>query len=74
MQTVSDIFKIWPSLSVMADELGQPYATVQKWHARGRIPVTAWPDVIEKAAIRETLITMPQLAEMTFPRRKKARR
>jgi hypothetical protein len=73
MQAISDIFSIWPSLSVMAGELGQPYDRVQKWHARKRIPVTAWPVVIEKAAMRETLVTMPELAAMNRAKRKARR-
>lgn len=71
MQTVSDIFAIWPSLSTMAEELGEPYNTVQKWHARNRIPVTAWPRIIEKAARRERLLTMADMAALNIPKQRR---
>lgn len=71
MQAVSDIFGIWPSISAMAEDLGQPYDRVQKWHARRRIPVTAWPRVIEKAARREKLLTMADMAAINLPKQRR---
>lgn len=70
MQAISDIFAIWPSTKEMADDLGQKYDTVLRWKLRKRIPSTAWPTIIEKAAARETLVTAAQLLAANAPRRR----
>jgi hypothetical protein len=72
MQELRDIFtKVWPNARVMADELGLPADTVRRWQNRKRIPVSAWPVIIEKAARRDVLITAAQL--LTLNRKRKIR-
>jgi len=67
MQELRDIFAIWPSIQVMADDLDEKYDTVKRWRFRGRIPPTVWPKLIEKAARREQLVTATQLLELNKP-------
>ena len=67
MQALQDIFEIWPSLSEMADDLGQLEDTVYRWKQRGRIPEDVWPSVIEKAAVRERLVTASQIMKFNAP-------
>jgi hypothetical protein len=69
MQALGDIFRIWPSLNAMADDLGEKYDTVKRWRHRGRIPDRAWPQLIEKAARREQLVTAAQLLALNPPSR-----
>jgi len=64
MQELRDIFGIWPSLKEMADDLNEKYDTVKRWRNRSRIPDTAWPKIIEKAARRERLVTAAELLEL----------
>jgi hypothetical protein len=64
MQSIQDIFDVWPSVSVMASELEQLPDTVSRWRKKQRIPVDVWPRLIETAARREVLITATQLMNM----------
>lgn len=65
MQELQDIFSIWPSITVMATDLDQLPDTVYRWRKKKRIPVHAWPAVIEKAAKREVLVTAAQLMDLS---------
>ena len=74
MQELRDIFAIWPSIKEMADDLNEKYDTVKRWRNRRRIPSDAWPQIIEKAARREHLVTAAQLLELNnAPRRSRAK-
>lgn len=67
MQAIDDIFKIWPTLGEMADDLGQLEDTVYRWKQRGRIPEDAWPMVIAKASEREKPVTASQIMRFNAP-------
>ncbi len=67
MRTLQDIFEIWPSTSAMAKDLNEKYDTVKRWGLRGRIPVTVWPKLIEKAARKEHLVTAAELLRLNKP-------
>lgn len=67
MQAIEDIFGIWPSLRQMAEDLGQLEDTVYRWKQRGRIPEDVWPTIIEKAAVREKLVTASQIMKCNAP-------
>lgn len=73
MQALNDIFAIWPSLSCMAEEIGQKPDTVYRWQRSGRIPEGHWPIVIEKAARREHLLTMTDLHAANRPAKQRGR-
>lgn len=73
MQELLDIFEIWPSIKEMAADLNEKYDTVKRWRNRRRIPSDAWPQIIEKAARREQLVTANQLlAFNNAPRRRRS--
>ena len=65
MESVSDVFAIWPTAAAMAKDLELPYQTVAKWRQRGRIPQDAWIRLIECAAKRERLLTAADLLRAT---------
>jgi hypothetical protein len=47
VKNVGDIFSCWQSLPEMASDIGESHWAVRKWKQRGRIPDTAWTNVIE---------------------------
>jgi len=51
----------------MAEALDEDYETVRKWRLRKRIPERAWPTLIEKAALREKLLTASQIMKLNGP-------
>ena len=48
--TVVSLLSRWPSLQMLASELGISYFTASAWRHRGKIP-QAWWSAIERAAI-----------------------
>lgn len=73
MQAIDDVFAIWPSLSEMADDLGQRFDTVYRWKRAGRIPQEHWERVIERAATREKLVTASMLLSLSEPFKRRGR-
>jgi len=69
MQTIDDIFRVWPSTTVMAEEIGEKPDTVFRWSKRGRIPEHAWGAVIESARRRKQRITAKQILDLNAPMR-----
>jgi hypothetical protein len=67
MQELDDIFRIWPSIKDMADDINQLPDTVSRWKLRRRIPEDAWPKIIERAAAREQLVTASQIMKLNAP-------
>lgn len=45
----------------MADILGEAPSTVQSWKTAGRIPAQKQPIVIEKAALRDIIVTAEEV-------------
>jgi hypothetical protein len=70
MQAIQDIFQIWPSVTVMAREVGAPFDRARKWLHCGRIPVDVWPAVIAAAEKRGRKLTADELLAATKPRPK----
>lgn len=73
MQAIEDIFGIWDSIEAMAIDINQLPDTVYRWKVRGRIPEDMWPGIIEKAALRERLVTAQQLMVLNAPIKKRGR-
>lgn len=69
MDEIQDIFNIWPSIEEMASDLGELPDTVYRWRKKGRIPAHVWPELIEKAATREHLVTAAQLMKLCVVKR-----
>lgn len=64
MQAINEIFQtIWPSVRLLADDIGEKCDTVRRWKKKGRIPQRAWTPLIQKAAEHGYLITVAQLYE-----------
>jgi hypothetical protein len=57
------IFRMWPTLSDLAADLGRPYPTVAAWKQRGSIPARYDLDLVQAAAKRGHTITFEQLAK-----------
>ena len=50
MQTVHDIFTVWPSAAALGRAIGVAPVTVRQWRNRNRsIPVRYWAVIIEAA-------------------------
>lgn len=61
MRKLTDVFELWDTLAEMADDVDQNVFTVQKWHQRKRIPVDAWPAVINAAKRKNAALTADDL-------------
>lgn len=61
MQDVQDIFRLWPSVSELASQIGEKPDTVLRWKLRGRIPERVWPKVIMAAGLMDKPLTVGQL-------------
>lgn len=59
------IFRIWPTLADLADDLGKPYTTVASWRARGSIPAKHYLALVRAAESRGHTVTVQELAEAT---------
>lgn len=64
MRRLNDVFAIWHSKVEMADDLGEKPSTVSKWLRRRRIPDSAWPILIKKAAERGAAVTADDLMRL----------
>lgn len=73
MQAIHDIFQIWPSIKQMAADLDQVPDTVYRWRKKGVIPPHVWPELIERAAKREVLLTATQLMNLSAPTKRRGR-
>lgn len=52
MQTIADVFALWPTDADIGRDIGMPYSTVAAWKQRGSIPVAYWRDLIRAAQRR----------------------
>lgn len=50
--TFTDVIRAWPSISVLADGVGQPYGVVKQWRLRDSIPSRHWNALIADAERR----------------------
>jgi hypothetical protein len=74
MQSIQDIFGIWPSVEAMANAINEKPDTVLRWTYRGRIPEDAWSAVIEAASLKRRKVTAQQLLELNAPIKRRGRR
>jgi hypothetical protein len=52
MQSVADIYAVWPSDADLARDIGVPYPTAAAWKQRGSIPVAYWRALLAAARKR----------------------
>ena len=52
MQSVADIYAVWPTDADLGRDIGMPYPTVSAWKQRGSIPAAYWRDIILAARRR----------------------
>lgn len=71
MQAIDDIFELWPDLTAFAAAVGQKRDTVYRWQRSGRIPDTAWDDVIAAAKKLGKKLTVEQLHSANRPSRQR---
>lgn len=57
------LLTIWPSISQLAQDLGEPYSTVQCWNVRG-VPARRFPQLIQAAKKRGHALTYEELHAM----------
>jgi len=65
-QRVSTLLGRWPSIAVLARDIGASYWTVYSWKQRGLIPAEWWDAVIGSAARHslERIVTYEALAQI----------
>jgi hypothetical protein len=68
MQAIHDIFRIWPTYSAMAKDIGQAPDTVRKWWLK-RIPAEHWMATIEAANKLTVTLTPEDLMRLNPPRK-----
>lgn len=54
------ILQIWPTVGLLAEDLGLPYQTVMSWKARG-VPPRRFQQIIQAAEKRGSVITFEEL-------------
>ncbi len=65
MQTVADIYALWPSVADLARDLGVTYPTVSAWKQRGSIPPHYWRAMVGAAQRRgQRKLTLEVLADV----------
>ena len=73
MQTVAEIFSLWPSDADFARDIGISYPTASSWKQRGSIPVSYWRPIIRAARKRgHAEITADLLVDIHADRREQA--
>lgn len=61
---MENVFRIWPTLTEMASDLGAPYPKVQAWKVRGRIPAKYDLALIAAAKARGHELSLEELATL----------
>lgn len=64
IKSFADIINSWPSVPVMAKELGVTCDKIYKWRKRNKIQSYVWTVLYEKARVRKIKINYKTLAEM----------
>lgn len=72
MSTISDLFKLWDTITQMADAVDESHWAVAKWQQRGRIPSAAWPKVISAARRKGKKLSADDLLAMHESTRRSA--
>jgi hypothetical protein len=49
MENFRAVIAAWPSISILASDLGRSYGTVHKWWQRDRIPSSDWGGLLRSA-------------------------
>ncbi len=57
----AEICNLWPSISALADDMGEKAASVYKWRERNRIPPEHWQALVAKARKRKIYLTYEML-------------
>lgn len=73
MQSIHDIFAIWPSIEDMAKAINEKPDTVLRWTYRERIPEDAWSAVIEAASLKRRKVTAQLLLDLNAPIKRRGR-
>lgn len=64
IKTFKEIIEMWPSISELADDMGESYITVNKWHVRDNIPVRRWVKLLKSAKNRKIPITAELMVKL----------
>lgn len=59
----SKIIELWPSVRVLADDLGEKKSAVNGWYYRDSIPSDRWVKLVDAAQARDIPLTYKMLAE-----------
>ena len=78
MRTVKDLISLWPTLTALAEDVGEADGTVRQWARRESIPARAWARVCNAAKRRSIKGVSPEVLaaihdDVPTPERKSAR-
>jgi len=58
-----EVINLWPSMTVLSQDIGEKYGTINMWRVRNRIPADQWVGLVESAQARDIPLTYKMLAE-----------
>lgn len=64
-----ELFEMWPTVTAMAKDLGEPEHTVRAWKRRGNIPADRDVLLVKRAKEIESGLTFEKLAVMRHSQR-----
>jgi hypothetical protein len=74
IRDISEVFSLWASTKVMAEEIGELPDTVNRWRQRGRIPEDALTKVVRHAQPKTlAMLSVEVLLRLNVPMRKRGR-
>ena len=69
MRSFVEVLSLWPSLTVLASDLGLPYGVVKQWRLRNSIPPAHWQAIVAAAQGRGIAgVTVEALAALAARR------
>ena len=57
------VINLWPSMTVLSQDIGEKYGTINMWRVRNRIPADQWVRLVKAAQERDIPLTYKMLAE-----------
>jgi hypothetical protein len=74
LRDISEVFSLWPSTKVMAEEIEELPDTVNRWRSRGRIPEEALTKVVRYGQAKtEAMLSVELLLRLNTPMRRRGR-
>lgn len=63
VKTHADIIELWPSMRVLAEDIGESIGNVTMWKVRNSIPAHSWVRLVKASQDRDIFLSYRILAE-----------